>query len=342
MNLYEKINNNGIYTIAEMSANHAGDINIALEIAQMAKQSGADCIKVQTYTADTMTLDIKNDYFKLKGGLWDGYYLYDLYKEAHMPWEWQKIIKEEADKLGLDFISTPFDNTAVDFLESLDVEMYKIASYELTDIPLLKYTASKGKPLIISTGMGSFEEISQAVEAVKSVGNNQIILLKCTSEYPADFADMNLGVIPKMRAQFNLPIGFSDHSLGSDASVVAVSLGACVIEKHFCLNRNIKNPDSEFSMEPKEFERLIADVNRAKTIKGQETYDLCAKEEVGKWLRRSVFASKDIKKGEEFTTENTKVIRPAFGLPPKEYPNILGKISKCEIKKGTPLSKEHL
>ncbi|MGI6152549.1 MAG: pseudaminic acid synthase [Christensenellaceae bacterium] len=342
MKLYDKITSGKVYTIAEMSANHAGSLDTALRIVRAACSAGADCLKIQTYTADTMTLPCSSDYFKVKGGLWDGYTLYDLYSEAALPLDWQAEIKHETEKLGMDFLSTPFDRTAVDFLSNLGVCMYKIASYELTDIPLLKYTAAQGKPILLSTGMGTLEEIGQAIDAIKSCGNDQIILLKCTSEYPAHFEDMNLAVIPDMINRFGLPVGLSDHSMGTLAGVVAVSLGACIIEKHFCLSREIKNPDSEFSMEPAEFQRLVQDANSAAIIRGKATYELNKRETDGRWCRRSVFVSRDIKRGEIFTEENIRVIRPADGLAPALFEDVLGKRSACDISFGTPLADNHI
>ncbi len=342
MKLYEKIKKGGVYFIAEMSANHAGDLDNALKIVRAAKEAGADCVKVQTYTADTMTLDADLEYFKVKGGLWDGYTLHDLYKEAGMPWEWQKKIKDEAESLALDFLSTPFDKTSVDFLEGLGVLMYKIASYELTDIPLLKYAAKKGKPMLISTGMGDKEEIAKAVETVRDCGNERIILLKCTSEYPADFADMNLAVIPQMAADFSLPVGFSDHSMGGSAAAAAAALGACVIEKHFCLSRAIKNPDSAFSMEPAEFADMVKEANLAAQARGTVTYRPTPREMEARWCRRSLFASRDIAKGEAFSTENIRVIRPSNGLAPEYYEAVLGKKCAKAIKFGSPLKWENV
>lgn len=338
MKLFEKIENGGIYTIAEMSANHSGSIDTALKIVRAAKDAGADCLKIQTYTADTMTLNSDNEYFKVSGGLWDGYTLYDLYSEASLPYEWHAQIKEYAAELGLDFLSTPFDKTSVDFLEELGVELYKVASYELTDLPLLKYIAKTGKPVILSSGMGSLEEITQAIDTLKLNGCEKIVLLKCTSEYPAHFEDMNLAVIADMRERFSLPIGLSDHSMGYMASVVAVSLGACVIEKHFCLSRSIKNPDSEFSMEPGEFKTMVEKANEAAIIRGHVTYELTEREESGRWCRRSIFACADIKKGETFNEKNIRVIRPSYGLPPALFEDVLGKKAATDITFGTPLS----
>lgn len=341
MKLYDKIKAGKVYFIAEMSANHAGKLENALEIVRAAKESGADCIKIQTYTADTMTIDCDNEYFIIKGGLWHGYNLYKLYQEAYTPWEWQADIKNEAEKVGLDFLSTPFDTTAVDFLENLNVEAYKIASFELVDIPLIEYVASKNKPVIMSCGMASVEEIEDAVNAAKSKGNDKIVLLKCCSEYPANFTDMNLAVIQDMQARFDLPVGLSDHSMGGIAASVGAALGACVVEKHFCLSRNIKNPDCEFSMEPDEFKSMVEDVENVIKIKGRPTYELTEKEKSSTVFRRSLFAVKNIHKGEIFTSENIRCIRPGYGAKPKFIKNLLGKVSSRDLKIGTPLTIEH-
>lgn len=341
MTLYERLTS-GVYTIAEMSANHAGKLDNALAIVREAKKAGADCLKIQTYTADTLTLDCDNEYFKIHGGLWDGYNLHDLYEDAYTPWDWQPIIKAECDKLGMDFLSTPFDFTAVDFLEKMEVEFYKIASFELVDIPLIEYTASKGKPMVISCGMGSPEEIADAVEACRRVNNNQIVLLKCCSEYPANFADMRVATIPDMKERFGVPVGISDHSPGSLAPVVAVSLGACVIEKHVCLSRAIKNPDSEFSMEMEEFAQMVADVKNALAIKGEAGYRLTDGEAASKKFRRSLFAVKDIAKGELFTAENVRSVRPSQGLAPKYYQELLTQSAQRDICYGQPILAEDL
>lgn len=330
------------YIIAEMSANHAGDINLAKQIIRKAKECGADCIKIQTYTPDTMTIDCDNEYFAIKGGTWDGENLYNLYSKAYTPWEWQAELKAEAEKVGLDFFSTPFDKTSVDFLESIGVEFYKIASFELVDIPLIKYVASKGKPMIISTGMGSFEEIKDAIDAVHSAGNNNIALLKCSSAYPAVPDDMNLKTMQHMSESFDVPVGLSDHSLGSIGAVTAVAMGACIVEKHFCLSREIKNPDSSFSMEPEEFKKMVEDIRTAERAKGVVSYE-CSESEKGSLVfRRSIFAVKDIKKGEMFTEENIRVIRPGYGMKPKYYEDILGKVAMRDIKRGTPMDMKYL
>ncbi len=329
----------GVYIIAEMSANHAGKLENALEIVRLAAKSGADCVKIQTYTADTMTLDCDKDDFIIKGGLWDGYKLYDLYNEAHTPWEWHKAIKEECAKSGVDFLSTPFDKTAVDFLEELGVEFYKIASFELVDIPLIEYTASKGKPMIISCGMGSVEEIQEAVDACKRMGNEQIVLLKCCSDYPAKLEDMKLANIPDMQKRFpGCVIGFSDHSMGSLAPVIATTLGAKVIEKHICLSRDIKNPDSDFSMEIDEFAHMVKDVrNTVKTI-GAVSYELTEAEKKSTVFRRSIYVVKDIREGEKITEGNIRVIRPGHGEKPKFYKSIINKNATCNINESRPIN----
>ena len=343
MSFLDKIQN-GVYIIAEMSANHAGSLECALEIVRAAKDSGADCIKIQTYTADTMTIDCDNEYFKISGGLWDGYKLYDLYKEAYTPWQWHEAIKNEAEKVGLDFLSTPFDDTSTDFLEALGVEAYKVASFELVDIPLIKHIAKKGKSMIVSCGMGSIDEIHDAVDAMTGEGlsKEQIVLLKCTSEYPADPSDMNLLTIPDMKSRFGVRVGFSDHSMGSLAAVVAVSLGACIVEKHFCLDRSIKNPDSEFSMEPYEFSEMVKDVRKTEIIRGSISYELSEKESASTAFRRSVFVAKGIAYGEEFTKENLRIIRPGYGLAPKLFDSVLGKTADRDLLNGTPLREEYI
>lgn len=340
--LWDKLAANQVYVIAEMSANHAGKLENALEIVRQAAEAGADCVKIQTYTADTMTIDCDNEYFRIKGGLWDGYKLYDLYRDAGTPWEWQERIKEECVACGVDFLSTPFDRTAVDFLEGIGCEAYKIASFELVDIPLIEYAASKGKPMIISCGMGSVEEIQDAVDAYRRQGNEQVVLLKCCSEYPANYDDMNFATITDMRERFGVPVGLSDHSMGSIGAVVGVSLGAQVVEKHFCLSRAIKNPDSEFSMEPAEFAAMVRDIRDAVRIRGQVTYELTESEKASTVFRRSVFAVQDIQKGEQFTTENIRCIRPGYGLFPKGFYKLLGAQSAQEIKRGMPITDEDI
>lgn len=341
IHLYEKMDK-GVYVIAEMSANHAGSLEHALTIVEEAKKAGADCLKIQTYTADTLTIPCDKEYFKITGGLWDGYTFYDLYKEAYTPWEWHKAIKDKCEEVKIDFLSTPFDNTAVDFLEDLGVEFYKIASFELVDIPLIEYVASKGKPIIMSCGMASEEEIGEAIEACYRNSNTQIVLLKCCSQYPADYKNMNLSVITDMKERFKLPVGLSDHSMGSLASVIAVSLGAQVIEKHVCLNKDITSADSGFSMEMKDYKKLVEDVQNTVIIKGNATYHLTQDETKELRGRRSLFAVKDIKKGEHFTNENVKSIRPSNGLKPKYFNELLTKAAKKNYEYGDPISDDEI
>ena len=342
MKLLETIAQGRVYKIAEMSANHAGSIENAMAIIHAAKESGADCLKIQTYTADTITLDCDNEYFRIHGGLWDGRRLYELYSEASTPWDWQKRIKEECERVGLDFLSTPFDFSSVDFLEELGVGAYKIASFELTDIPLVEYVASKGKPMIVSCGLASEQEIGEMLAAVRRAGNDNVFLLKCTSEYPAKFEDMRLSLIPDMQQRFGVPVGLSDHSMGHLAPVIATSLGACIIEKHFCLSRSIKNPDADFSMEPHEFAEMVKMVDLASAALGKPSYELTEAERSQLHFRRSLFVCKDIKAGECFTKENIRSVRPAVGLPTKFYHQILGQKASCDLPFGTPLKEEHL
>lgn len=325
------------YVIAEMSANHAGDINRAIEIIYAAKESGADCVKIQTYTPDTMTINCDTEYFQIKKGTWRGETFYDLYQKAYTPWEWQGRLKDEADKIGIDFLSTPFDNTAVDFLENLGIDFYKIASFELVDIPLIKYIASKRKPIILSTGMGSLGEIEEAVSVIRAQGNDELCILKCSSAYPAVPDDMNLKTIRNLKDIFNVPVGLSDHSLGSIGAVVAVAMGANIIEKHFCISREVENPDASFSMEPNEFKQMVEDIRIAELAMGKVSYSLSEREKTSRVFRRSIFVIKDIKKGELFTKDNIRVIRPSYGLSPKYYDEVLGKPATKNIERGNPL-----
>jgi N-acetylneuraminate synthase/pseudaminic acid synthase len=341
MKLYEKMDS-GVYVIAEMSANHAGKIKNAFKIIEEAAKAGADCVKIQTYTADTLTIDCDDEPYRLKGGLWDGYNYYQLYKEAYTPWEWQAELKKKCEEVGVDFLSTPFDRTAVDFLEELGVEFYKIASFELVDIPLIEYVASKGKPIVMSCGMGSEEEIAEAIEACRRQGNEKVVLLKCCSQYPAQYEDMNVSLIPAMQERFGLPVGLSDHSMGSLAPVVAVSMGAKVIEKHVCLSREIKNPDAGFSMEMQEFAQMVQDVRNACIIKGRPTYELTEHEKNGLGGRRSLVAVKPIAKGEAFTAENVRSIRPAIGIKPKYYHELLTKKAKKAYRFGEPIAQSEV
>lgn len=325
------------YLIAELSANHAGSLARAKELIHAAREAGADCVKLQTYTPDTLTLDCDNPYFRIEGGLWAGETLYQLYQKAYTPWDWQPVLKEEAEKVGIDFFSTPFDRTAVDFLEEMGVEFYKIASFELVDLPLIAYAASKGKPMILSTGMASLAEIDEAVRTVRCQGNDSIALLRCASAYPAVSEQMNLRTMQNMARTFQVPVGLSDHSMGSVAAVAAVALGAKVIEKHFCLDRAIENPDAAFSMTPQEFAQMVKDVRQAERAVGSVCYGTSEQETDNLSFRKSVFAVKEIQKGEKLTKENVKVIRPGYGLEPKYFPQILGQTALRRIPRGTPL-----
>ncbi len=325
------------YIIAEMSANHAGSKERAKEIIRVAKECGADCIKIQTYTPDTITIDCHNRYFQVENGTWEGENLYALYGKGYTPWEWQKELKEEADRVGIDFFSAPFDKTAVDFLEGIGVEFYKIASFELVDLPLLRYTAQTGKPIILSTGMSSLAEIEEAVETIRSTGNNNFALLRCASAYPAVTDEMCLATMQDMGKRFDVPVGLSDHSMGSVAVVTAVALGASVIEKHICLGRDIENPDSSFSMEPEEFAAMVRDVRQAEKAIGCVHYGMAEQEKTNIVFRKSLFVVEDMKKGDVFTEKNIRVIRPGYGLHSREYDNVLGKKCLTDIERGTPL-----
>lgn len=338
MHLFEKINNGGVYIIAEMSANHAGKIENAYKIIEEAAESGADCVKIQTYTADSLTIDCHDDAYTIKGGLWDGYNYYKLYQEAMTPWEWQDKLKNKCEEVGVDFLSTPFCNKSVDFLENLGVEFYKIASFELVDIPLIEYIASKGKPIVMSVGMGSEEEIGEALAACKKYGNEDVVLLKCCSQYPANYEDMNIAAIPLLKEKFGKIVGLSDHSFGSLAPVVAVSMGAKVIEKHVKLDNGEESTDSGFSMTMSEFAQMVKDVRNASIIKGKPTYELTEHEKNGLGGRRSLVAVKPIEKGEIFTRENVRSIRPAIGIKPKYLYELIGKPSKKEYRFGEPIS----
>lgn len=329
---------NPAYIIAEMSANHAGSIEHAKEIIKVAKECGADCVKVQTYTPDTITMDCDNEYFHIDNGTWKGENLYQLYGKAYMPWEWQGELKHEAEKIGIDFFSTPFDNSSVDFLESIGSEFYKIASFEIVDIPLIKYVASKGKPIIMSTGMATLAEIDEAVRAIRSEGNNQIALLRCASAYPAITDEMNLKTMQNMSETFGVPVGLSDHSMGSLGAVTAVALGASIIEKHFCLSRDLETPDSSFSMTPDEFSKMVQDVRQAEKAIGVVKYGPSDQECDSLKYRRSVFAVREIPTGKIITEDDVRIIRPSYGLHPRYYDDVIGQKALCDIKRGTPLS----
>ena len=318
------------YIIAEMSANHNKDFNKAVKILEEAKKAGADAVKLQTYTPDTITIDCDNDYFKIKDTIWKGKNLYQLYKEAYTPWEWQPKLKKIAATLKIDLFSTPFDASAVDFLEKMNVPAYKIASFELVDIPLLKKVAATGKPVIMSTGMAAIEEIKDAVNTFKKNKCKDIALLKCTSAYPASPEEANLRTIPHLSETFNVPTGLSDHTMGSTVAIAAVALGACIIEKHFCLDRDGSGPDSSFSMEPDEFKQMVNDIRTTEKALGKISYELTKSQKKSKVFRRSLFAVENIKKGETFTDKNIRSIRPSNGLPPKYFDTILGKKAKTD------------
>lgn len=330
-----------VFIIAELSANHNGSFKNALDAIKAVKRAGANAIKLQTYTADTITLDCKSDDFKLKQGtIWDGKYLYDLYKEAYTPWEWHEELFRVAKEEGLVCFSSPFDKTAVDFLENLNAPAYKIASFEITDIPLIEYAASKGKPMIISTGIAGIEDIELAVDTCKRMGNEQIILLKCTSSYPAPVEEANLAMIPDLAHRFGIIAGLSDHTMGITVPIVATVMGAKVIEKHFILDRSIGGPDASFSLDVTEFTAMVKAVREAEVAVGKVDYTLTDKMLKSREFSRSLYVVEDIKAGEKFTEENIRSIRPGYGLPPKFLNAILGKRSKINLARGTPLSWE--
>lgn len=333
------MNQDKCFIIAELSANHQGDINVAIETIKAAKRAGADAIKLQTYTADTITLDVKNSYFKIdQGTAWDGRYLYDLYQEAFTPWEWHKTLFEVAEQEGLACFSSPFDKTAVDFLETLNIPIYKIASFEITDIPLIAYTASKGKPMIISTGIATEDDIQLAIDTCKAQGNNDITILKCTSQYPAKIEDANLMTIPDIKTRFGVKVGLSDHTLGITAPVVSIALGAKVIEKHIMLDKSIGGPDAHFSLDEEEFKTMVDAVRNAEKSLGKVDYELTEKKKSSRAFSRSLFVVESVKAGEPLTEKNVRSIRPGFGLHPKFYNEILGKTFTKDISKGEPLS----
>lgn len=321
------------YIIAELSANHGGNIDLAKETIKAAKDIGANAIKLQTYTADTLTLNSKRDDFIIKGGtLWDNKSMYELYSEALTPWEWHKELFDYAKSIDIDIFSSPFDKTAVDFLEQFNPIAYKIASFEITDYDLIEYTASKGKPIIISTGIATIDEIQDIVNICKKVGNNNIVLLKCTSAYPALLEDANLAMIPNLKETFGVIAGFSDHTLGITAPIVATTLGAKVIEKHFILDKSIGGPDCDFSLDKEEFKEMIVAVRQAEKLIGKVDYTLTEKKKNSRQFARSLYVSKDIKKGEVFTEDNIKSVRPGYGLHPKYLKTILGKKAKKDYK----------
>lgn len=332
---------NKVFIIAELSANHNGSLQTALDTITAMAQSGADAIKLQTYTPDTITLDCDSDMFTIsQGTLWDKRKFYDLYAEAMTPWEWHKELFDHAKSLGMEAFSSPFDPTAVDFLDMLNVPAYKIASFEITDIPLIEYTAAKGKPIIISTGIAQLEEIQDALDACRRMGNNQITLLKCTSAYPAALEEMNLLTIPDMIKRFGVTVGLSDHTMSLSAPIAAVALGARVIEKHFILERNMGGADSAFSLEPHEFRAMVDAVRDTEKLLGNITYDLSPKSLKSREFSRSLFIAKDVKEGDIITNHNVRSVRPGFGIAPKHLKEVLGKTFKSTHSKGTPLSWE--
>jgi pseudaminic acid synthase len=335
--------NGKVFIIAELSANHNGSLETALAHVKAAKQTGADAIKLQTYTADTITIDARTDDFRLKQGtIWDGKYLHDLYKEAYTPWEWHQQIFDAAKAEGLICFSSPFDFTAVDLLEDLAAPAYKIASFEITDIPLIEYTAAKGKPIIISTGIAEEEDIELALDACKRMGNHQIVLLKCTSSYPAPFNEANMIMIPDIAKRYGVIAGLSDHTMGITVPVVATTLGAKVIEKHFIIDRSIGGPDASFSLNVEEFTAMVKSVREAEQAIGIVDYHLTPKQKSGREFSRSLYVVKDIAEGEVFTKENVKSIRPGYGLHPKHYQQLLGKKATRYLPYGTALKMEYV
>ena len=331
------------FIIAELSANHNGDIKVALDSIRAAKRTGADAVKIQTYTADTLTIDCKNDYFKINHGTaWDGEYLYDLYKRAFTPWEWHAEIFRVENEEGIICFSSPFDNTAVDLLEELKAPIYKIASFEIQDIPLIEYVASKGKPIIFSTGIADIEDIELAIETCRKAGNNDITILKCTSAYPADPTDANLLTIPDLKERFGVKVGLSDHTMGIEGPVVAIALGAIVIEKHFILDKKIGGPDAHFSLDEKEFTQMVKSARIAESMMGKIDYEMTEKKKKSRQFSRSLFIVKDVKAGEKITRENIRSIRPGFGIHPKYLSEIIGNKFNCDFEKGNPLLFEYI
>lgn len=332
---YEINNKSKVFIIAELSANHNGDLNTAIETIKAAKRAGADCIKLQTYTADTITIDSEKPDFVINDTIWSGRKLHELYQEAYTPWEWHEQLFKTAEDEGLICFSSPFDKTAVDFLEKFNAPAYKIASFEITDIPLIEYVASKGKPIIISTGIAEIEDIELAVNACREVGNNQIALLKCTSSYPAPIDEANMCMVKDLATRFNVISGLSDHTMGASVPIVATAFGAKIIEKHFILDRSIGGPDASFSMNESEFTEMVKSVREAESAIGIVDYKLTAKQQKGKDFSRSLYVVENIEIGEVFSEKNVRSIRPGFGLHPKYLSQILGKRSNNKLDKGT-------
>ncbi len=334
--------NRRTYIVAEMSANHGQQFDRAIRLVHAMKEAGADAVKLQTYTADTLTIDCDNEHFRVASGtLWEGRRLHDLYREAATPWQWHEPLFELASQLGMDCFSTPFDRSSVDFLQAFNPPAYKIASFEIVDLPLIEYVASRGRPLIVSTGMATLHEIRDVVEVVRQAGV-PLALLKCTSAYPSPPEAMNLLTIPDMARRFDVPVGLSDHTLGIESAVAAVALGARVIEKHFTLSRDAPGPDSAFSLEPDEFKAMVDAVRVTEKSLGQINYELTQQEQASQAFRRSLFAVADIDAGETFTEQNVRSIRPGGGLPPKCQPHLMGRHAKMAITRGTPLRWDHI
>jgi len=335
--------NGECYIIAELSANHGNSLDTVFKTIDAAKRAGANAIKLQTYTADTITLNGTQEHFKIKQGThWDGINLYDLYQSAALPWEWHALIFDYAKKAGIDCFSSPFDATAVELLENLNTPAYKIASFEITDIPLISLVASKNKPIIISTGIANLEDIELAIETCINEGNEDISLLKCTSEYPASPQNANLLTIPDMQKRFEVRVGLSDHTMGIEGPIVAVSLGATIIEKHFILDKTIGGPDAHFSLDENEFTSMVKGVRLAEKMMGKVDYSLSESKKNSRFFSKSLFIAQDIKKGEKLTSQNLRSIRPGIGLHPKHYKNVLGKRVIQDLPLGTPLTLQHL
>ncbi|MDY7075433.1 MAG: pseudaminic acid synthase [Chloroflexota bacterium] len=330
-----------VYIVAEMSANHNQDFEQAVKILEQARRAGADAVKLQTYTSDTLTIDCDNEYFRIgKGTIWEGRNLYDLYGEAYTPWDWQPRLKDVAGDLGLDLFSTPFDHTAVDFLERMGVLAYKIASFEVVDLPLIRRIAQTGKSIIMSTGMATLAEIDEAVHTIREAGCDQLALLKCTSAYPAPPNEMNLRTIPHLAQAFGVPVGLSDHTLGIAVPVAAVALDACIVEKHFTLSRDVPGPDSAFSLEPHEFKAMVEAIRVAEKALGEVCYEVTERERASRVFRRSLFVVQDVEAGEVFSKENVRSVRPGYGLHTRHLDEVLGQRAARGVSKGTPLSWE--
>jgi len=342
INTFTISNHSPVFIIAELSANHNGSLEVAKETIRAAKRTGVDAIKLQTYTADTITLNVKTDDFRIKDTIWDGQYLYDLYQQAHTPWEWHRELFAVAKEEGLVCFSSPFDKTAVDFLEELECPIYKIASFEITDIPLIEYVASKGKLVIISTGIADDSDIELAIATCRKVGNDQIILLKCTSAYPAKIEDANLVMIKDMADKYGVTTGLSDHTMGTLVPALSVAMGSKVIEKHFILNKSIGGPDASFSLDEKEFTEMVKAVRDAEKAFGTIDYSLTESKIKSRTFSRSLYVAEDIKKGEVLTEKNIRSVRPGYGLHPKYLKDVIGKRVDVDLEKGMALKLEQI